>query len=297
MRTPLSLRRRGERKQKIVLVTPDLQRHAGKFYGKYSGEVISNEDPQQQGRMVVTVPPVFGAELEVWARPCLPFGHFYVPAVGAKVWIEFEAGDPDYPLWVGVWYPQNTIPAEAAVTPPDNRVIQTPSGHTIALLDRDGEEKITIKHKDNSFISIDQNGSVIISNQNGSHLHLNTQGEEVTLIEQHGNLLRMTSDGVLVVNQDGSATIQLAADTARVIAKNIILEGSTVALGAGAASPPPEPAILGQTFANMWNQFLTMYAAHTHATAVGPSGPPLPPLAPPPILAPGQGLASAVVLK
>ncbi len=28
-------------------------------------------------------------------------GAFFVPEIGANVWIEFEQGDPDYPIWTG----------------------------------------------------------------------------------------------------------------------------------------------------------------------------------------------------
>ncbi len=264
----------------------DLHRHLRKHYGKYSGEVTDNRDDENRGRLKVKVPSVFGEELEVRARPCLPFGHFFVPDPGAKVWVEFEGGDPGYPIWVGTWYPDGTTPQQAAVSPPESRVIQTPSGHTIEIHDQSGEEKITIKHKANAFISIDKNGSVIISNQNGSHIHLNSQGGEATFVEQHGNLLTMNKNGVVIVDKDGSALVELKGDTARVMGTNIVLQGSSVTVGAGAA----EPTILGTTFAKMWNLFIF----HTHASAVGPTGPPVPPSTP---LAPGQGLTSAVVVK
>src|SRR5262245_27429655 len=103
----------------------DLRRHAGKFYGKYSGTVTDNADKNFFGRIKVTVPTVFGDGVEVSARPCFAYGHFFVPPVGAQVWVEFEAGDTNYPLWVGTWYPDGKAPTEAAISPPDNRVIQT----------------------------------------------------------------------------------------------------------------------------------------------------------------------------
>jgi hypothetical protein len=158
------------------------------------------------------------------------------------------------------------------------------------LEDAEGEEKIIIKHTGGSYLSIDKNGSVIIGNQNGSTIILNASDKNVMLVEQHGNAVSMTDQGVTIVNADGSATVELTADTARLIAKNILLQGSTVAVGADAEKPPPEPAVLGQTFALMYN-------THTHATAVGPSGPPIPApaiLGSPPA---GQGLASATVVK
>lgn len=263
----------------------DLTRHVDKYYGKYSGEVTDNQDTDKVGKVKVKVPSVFGADLEVIARPCMPFGHFYVPAVGAKVWVEFEAGDPNYPIYVGVWYPAGSTPADAALNPPDNRTIQTPSGHTIELQDKDGEEKILIKHKDNSFISIDKNGSVLVSNQKGSYMFLNSDKGELSLVEQDGHLISMTSKGILLINKD-SSMVELNGDTARIAAKNVVLQGTTITAGQNAA----EPTILGQTFMTNWNMFIF----HTHPTALGPSGPPIPPAQP---LAPGNGLTSSLLVK
>ena len=260
----------------------DLERHAGKYYGTYSGEVTDNEDPELQGRIKVKVPAMFGAEMEVWARPCFSTAHFYVPPVGARVWVEFEAGNPGYPLYVGVWYPTSTVPTEAAVTPPDSRLIKTPSGHVVELFDKEGEEKIIIRHKDNSFIALDKNGSVLISNKNGSHIFLNAEAEETTITEQHGNFIRMKDDGLTLVNVNG-AVIEMKEDGVKVIAKEAVtisakdfnVETSTVNLGQGSGmgmgpGSPGEKALLAESFLAM------AYATHTHPTAMGPSGPPLP---------------------
>jgi len=254
---------------------PDLDRHIGKFYGKYSGVVTAVEDDDHLGRITVKVPAVLGTEVAVLARPCLPFGHSFVPPVGAKVWVEFEAGNPSFPLWVGCWYPTGTTPTEAAVQPPENRVIQTPSGHTIEMLDTAGEEKITIRHKGNAFLSIDKNGSVLISNSKGSHIYLNAEDEEATFVEQHGHLIAMTADAVMITNKDGSfvelkggKARVVAADGLQVTAKSITLDGGSISLGANAT----EPVILGNAFALAWGM-------HTHPTALGPSGPPIPSLA------------------
>src|SRR6476469_609363 len=102
-----------------MLTQPNLQRHSGKFYGKYSGEVTDNSDSDKVGKVKVKVPTIFGTDPEVVARPCLPFGHFFIPAVGAKVWVEFEGGDINYPIWVGTWYPKDSAPKTAAISPPE----------------------------------------------------------------------------------------------------------------------------------------------------------------------------------
>ncbi|MFN7997429.1 MAG: phage baseplate assembly protein V [Bryobacteraceae bacterium] len=258
-------------------MNPEAQRHWNRYYGKYAGVVVDNADNRQLGRVQVTVPTIF-ADAPVWARPCFPFGHFQVPPVGAKVWVEFEAGDTQFPIWVGIWYADGEVPAEAAITPPDDRVIQTPSGHTIELMDKDGEEKIVIKHKKNSYFSVTKDGSIVIANDKGSYLNLNSDKESATLMEQHQNVLTMNSDGVLLVNKNG-VVLEMKGDNVRILAagnvqisgKNVIVQGQSVGIGEGAA----EPTLLGMTF-------LTAYATHTHGTALGPSTPPIPPVVPAP---------------
>jgi len=65
-------------------------------------------------------------------RPCLrllerdgtvyEMGLFALPSVGAGVWIEFEHGDPDYPIWSGCWNP-----------PPPQRCLRQPAGWPTVL--------------------------------------------------------------------------------------------------------------------------------------------------------------------
>ncbi len=94
------------------------------FYGKYRGTVLNNVDPLQIGRIQAVVPDVGGLIPSTWAMPCLPvaginMGVFTVPPIGAGVWIEFERGDPDYPIWVGgYWGSAAETPALAHTVPP-----------------------------------------------------------------------------------------------------------------------------------------------------------------------------------
>lgn len=99
-----------------------------KYYGKYRGIVVQNVDPLQMGRIQVMVPDVSALIPTSWAMPCTPIagigmGMYSVPAIGSHVWVEFEQGDPDYPIWVGCfWGSAAEVPlpvkAVAPVTPP-----------------------------------------------------------------------------------------------------------------------------------------------------------------------------------
>ena len=80
-----------------------------KYYGKYRGMVLNNVDPLQIGRLMVQVPDVGGLIPSSWAMPCFPIsgkqmGAYMIPQIGAGVWVEFEQGDADYPIWSGCWY-------------------------------------------------------------------------------------------------------------------------------------------------------------------------------------------------
>ena len=84
-----------------------------KYYGKTRGTVTSADDPASRGRLRVQV-SLGGPAVEVWAEACVPYagdknGAFAIPPVGAGVWVEFEQGDPDRPIWTGCWWKEGEI--------------------------------------------------------------------------------------------------------------------------------------------------------------------------------------------
>ncbi len=117
------------------------------FFGKYRGTVANNIDPQQMGRVQVQVPAVLGAGSLSWAMPCAPYagagvGFFMIPPIGANVWVEFEGGNPDYPIWCGGFWGLGEVPALPALA--EMKVIKTDTA-TITLSDLPGIGGITIE--------------------------------------------------------------------------------------------------------------------------------------------------------
>lgn len=118
-------------------------------FGKYRGVVVNNLDPLNQSRLQAKVPEVLGDAISSWAAPCSPYagpqaGFFAVPPVGAGVWIEFEAGDPSRPIWVGGWWGIAGVPvgpAGTAVTP-SVKILRTDAGLILAF--DDAAQTITI---------------------------------------------------------------------------------------------------------------------------------------------------------
>lgn len=86
----------------------------GHFFGKYRGTVTDNADASNRGRLKVKVPAVLGS-VEAWAMPCVPYagksvGFYSLPEPSTGVWVEFEAGDPSYPIWTGCFWGDNELP-------------------------------------------------------------------------------------------------------------------------------------------------------------------------------------------
>jgi uncharacterized protein involved in type VI secretion and phage assembly len=158
-----------------------------KYYGKYRGTVINNVDPMRKARIQVEVPDVLALVPSSWAMPCVPFagiqaGVFVVPAIGAGVWVEFEQGDSNYPIWVGgYWGEVAEVPALAQAVPPALQaiVLQTLAQNAILVSDVPGPTGgILLKTSTGALLSINDVG-ITISNGKGATILMN--GPVVTI--------------------------------------------------------------------------------------------------------------------
>lgn len=156
-----------------------------RFYGKYRGLVIENIDPQQIGRVLVQVPDVLGEIPSSWAMPCVPAagiqaGCFVVPPIGSQVWIEFEQGDPDYPIWTGgFWGVVAEVPvfatAPPAIPPGQNIVFQT-TGQNMVLISDSAPTPVT-----GGIVLKSTTGAMIVVNDSGIYIS-NGKGATITLV-------------------------------------------------------------------------------------------------------------------
>jgi uncharacterized protein involved in type VI secretion and phage assembly len=159
------------------------------FHGKYRGKVINNVDPMQMGRLMVQVPDVSNVLPSTWAMPCVPFagtqsGFFAVPPIGASVWVEFEQGNSDYPIWSGCfWGSAAEVPPMALAAPPgvQSIVVQSVGQSTLMISDVPGPTGgILLKSSTGAMISINSTG-ITISNGQGATITLT--GPTVTVNE------------------------------------------------------------------------------------------------------------------
>lgn len=157
------------------------------YYGKYRGTVLNNIDPMQLGRIQVIVPDVSSVLPTSWAMPCVPIagkqmGSYFVPQIGAGVWVEFEQGDPDYPIWVGgFWGTVAEVPALALAGVPANPsiVLQTTLQNAVVVSDLPGPTGgIMLKSTTGATIIVNDTGIYI---QNGKGASLIMTGPTVTI--------------------------------------------------------------------------------------------------------------------
>lgn len=99
-----------------------------KYYGKYRAKVVDVDDPERRGRIRVQCPTVLGVYKSAWCEPCIPYatdfaGDYYVPPLDEAIWVEFEEGDANKPIWNGGWYKIDSSPLLKDSKPNDYRFI------------------------------------------------------------------------------------------------------------------------------------------------------------------------------
>lgn len=164
----------------MSFATLDAPAGVRQYFGKYRGTVVSNLDPQNRGRLLVSVPDVLGLAPSTWALPCVPLagmqnGIFALPIIGAGVWVEFEQGDPDFPIWVGCfWGSGAEVPTMARAVPPlvPGITLQTPLQNGLTISDLPGPTGgILLKTATGAAIAVNDAG-IFIQNGKGASLSL-----------------------------------------------------------------------------------------------------------------------------
>lgn len=192
-----------------------------RYWGKHRGEVIDDRDPQKLGRVKVKVPAVLG-DLNPWALPCTPYagkgvGWFVIPPIGAKVWVEFEGGDPDFPIWTGCWWDRaEDLPGSEADQrgDPDLRVWYTP-GVEVKFSHVKGKEMCRIRvakpiSDDILMLTMDKEG-IVLDDAGKTVIHMTA--DEIRVDDQKKSIGTWTTSGITLENNNVKLTIDGSGTT------------------------------------------------------------------------------------
>lgn len=256
---------------------------ATKWFGRYPGTVVSDEDPDRAGGLQIRVDQIYGLATDEekiedadlpWARPSFPVsglksGEFHTPPIGATVWVEFWGGQGDKPIWVGGWFTPDDAPdaAKSSYSPgPKTRIVRTTNGHVFEMRWKEGEERVEIKSAGGLDVKLDDHAkkitiksakTTIELDDNGSQLKVTVTGDANVAVSGNAKL-----DVTGSLEMDGGTSAKLAAPT-------IAIEGVTAI---GPAGPPK--------FALMDTRLIALFNAHIHPTIPVFSGPPVIPIVP-----------------
>ena len=192
-----------------------------RFYGKYRGLVVNNADPERLGRLKLQVPSVLGDNVVTgWAMPCVPYGGgadqgmLFIPEVGAGVWVEFEEGDLEFPIWVGTYWskpggnselPKPNDPQgkeqSSVQSPPTRKIIKTNKGHTIQLEDSGVDERIIISDGQSENRIVFSKNGIAIENKNNS---VTITDQSIVIQDKNSNKLIQDGNGIVIEDKNGN---------------------------------------------------------------------------------------------
>lgn len=158
----------------------DKQKNDFKFYGNFRGVVVDDQDPLKSGRVKIRVFGIYDnvpEEALPWAIYTDPlmggqsgFGSFFIPDIGNHVWVFFENGDHQQPVYFAGAPFKDAYATErlsskheenrGSISYPRNKSLVTKAGHIIEIDDTSGNERISIIHKSGTQITYQANGDV-----------------------------------------------------------------------------------------------------------------------------------------
>lgn len=227
------------------------------FFGKYRGKVTATKDPMHLGRIQVSVPAVLGEGRSSWAMPCVSYagpniGFFAIPPEGANIWVEFEGGDPDYPIWSGCFWGKDEIPIKAE-EPAKVQVFKT-DGIVITFSNQDKNKSLTVE-VDKPVVEkplkviFDKNGIEINNDSNVSgkftdktieffsHSTKVTVAKDIITLQPKNTVEAKISKDTIELN-NGSSRAKLASSSIEIAQKTATLNLSSSGIEASNKSGP-----------------------------------------------------------
>lgn len=234
-----------------------------KYYGVFSGIVSDVNDPAKEGRIKVRFPWFDRDMTSEWCRVSQLYagagskGSLFVPDLEDEVVVAFVHGDMREPVILGCVYNGSDKAPSYRDASRDQKLIRTRTGHELLFDETEGQERLRLTS---------QGGHVIDCDDPGKAMKCATPGGRTITLDDNSSAVKIeTPDGMSIVMQGGTVTIKGTT--------SVKLDAPKVDITSSASMSVP----LGEALVMAFN-------AHVHPTAVGPTGPPTPPMVPASVL-------------
>lgn len=215
-----------------VLYPPQyVERFKDRHFGKRRAVVKDNRDPKRLGRVRVYCPSMYGNDLSPWAMPCFPggcrsdTGHFDVPPIDSFVWIEFEEGFVENPIWTGGFYDTIEMRRRSDGTPIEESEQHQGNNNPVPMhfqglpdgTDYDGSARVLDAAPDPDFAGVYPNVRGWQS-PSGHRIELDdTPGaERVSIVHRAGTIIEIGVDGSVKILTEAQITTVAQAETTTV---------------------------------------------------------------------------------
>lgn len=244
-----------------------------RFFGNYRALVVDDVDVddegnvQKTGRVKVRVFSIHGDDVPdealPWAIFSDPFmggaadlGGFIVPDIGSHVWVFFEEGDHDFPVYFAGAPAKPHMPTEkdqeSPVVYPRNKIFKTKAGFVIEIDDSENATRLRIKQPSGNE-KISDHGGNVTEVVKGTLL----ETIEKAVTRQYNETLDETVEGNVYKTYNSALYIDVEGEV-KIFSPNI-------QLGEDAAV---EPSVLGDKLAS-WieNELKPWLDSHQHLSA------------------------------
>lgn len=136
------------------------------YSGLYKGIVSNIDDPEKRGRIKCLIPDVLGDRVEsAWCEPCVPVaydygGDFCLPQLNETIWLAFEKGNSNFPVYLGNWWQKEMTPLGANYSVSSASSVRIISFDNCSLILKDGKVNIVG--------DLEVSGSIVQNNESNS---------------------------------------------------------------------------------------------------------------------------------
>ena len=188
----------------------------GRYYSSYRGVVMDNNDPKNLGRVKLMIPEVTGGDTyDYWAVPKGAFsgagyGSQVIPRPGTIVWVEFESGFIERPMYSHSYMSSDEVPQDKDLNDKNNFWFRTPEGTTVQI--NDTKKLINIKTGAGDYIEINPKSISLVTNNRISFGQKNKSSEPALLGDKTEEVLNEIQE--LLDNIVKTLTADAAASSA-----------------------------------------------------------------------------------